>query len=286
VAGTTGSDHTGLSLRLGARRAQASLLRAHLRLWLAEQHTAGEEVLDILLAANEAFTNALVHARQPRSIAIHVDARLSEDVVEIVVRDHGRWREGNSATAGAGVGLGLMHALMDTVEVQTNQEGTVVRLRRVLGRHPNPIAGVATVPDRDRLELLSGSSIFASQPAAMLERLSGQLIPFTAAADQTIIHEGDYGDLFYLIAKGEVDISVKSRHVATLGAGDHVGEIALLRHVPRTATVVAGTPIQLYALTQDDVLTSVTSDQASRRTAETLITTRLTELEAILGRTA
>src|SRR6516162_509702 len=168
-----GNDHARLSLRLAARPAQAPLLRAHLRLWLAEHRAAEQEVLDILLAANEAFSNAVVHSRQPRSIAVNVDASIDDDgVVEIVVRDHGRWRESSWGTGGAGLGLHLMHALMETVDLQTTVEGTTVRLRRTLGRELTPLEGGLTAPARDRLELLARSTIFAPQPAAMLEHLA------------------------------------------------------------------------------------------------------------------
>lgn len=285
MAAATGNHHARLSLRLAARPAQASLLRAHLRLWLAEQHTAEDEVVDVLLAANEAFNNAVVHSRQPRSIAVHVDAHVSKGVVEIVVRDHGCWREGPRGGGGAGLGLQVMHALMDTVDLQTTRDGTTVRLRRTLRPPLIPIDTVTSALVRDRLELLQGSSIFARQPVAMLERLAAQLIPFSASADATIIHEGDDGELFYLIAKGQLDVSAESCHVATLGPGDHVGEIALLRDVPRTATIVIEKAVELYALTREDFLSAVTSHHTSTRAAESMVATRLTELQGVLGRT-
>jgi anti-sigma regulatory factor (Ser/Thr protein kinase) len=249
-----------------------------MRLWLVEQHTPEDEVLDILLAVSEAFGNAIVHARQPRSIAVHVDASMNDGVVEIVVRDHGRWQED---TLGAGLGLQLMHALMDTVEFQTTPAGTTVRLRRALGPRVIRIDTVASV--RERIDVLGRSSIFAPQPATMLERLAAQLIPFSATADETIIREGDQGELFYLIAKGELDVQAERSHVATLGPGDHVGEIALLRGVPRTATIVAQQPVELYALTRDDFLEAVRSSHASTRAIESMMATRLTGLRDVLG---
>jgi hypothetical protein len=241
-------------------------------------------VLDILLAANEAFSNAVVHSRQPRSIAVNVDASIDDDgVVEIVVRDHGRWRESSWGTGGAGLGLHLMHALMETVDLQTTVEGTTVRLRRTLGRQLTPLEGGLTAPARDRLELLARSTIFAPQPAAMLEHLAARMIPFSASGDETLIHEGDPGELFYLIAKGRLDVSAESCHVATLGPGDHVGEIALLRDLPRTATIVAQSPVELYALAREDFLSAITSHHASTRAAETMIETRLSGLQDALG---
>ena len=280
TANTSEDQPARLSLRLAARPAQAFLLRAHLRLWLVEQHAAEDEVLDILLAANEAFNNALMHAHQPRSIAVHVEASISQGVVEIVIHDHGGWQEDQPST-GAGLGLHVMHALMDTVDIKTTREGTTVRLRRVLGPRLIRIDEAATAPDR--LELLGRNPIFAPLPAATLERLASQLIPVSASADETIIREGDRGDRFYLIAKGQLDVSVASRHVATLGLVDHVGEIALLRNVPRTATIVAKKPVELYALTRDDFLSAVTSHDASTRAAESTVATRLTELQDVLG---
>jgi anti-sigma regulatory factor (Ser/Thr protein kinase) len=284
TANTSEDKSARLSLRLAARPAQAFLLRAQLRLWLTEQHAAEDEVLDVLVAANEAFSNALVHARQPRSIAVHVEARLSQGVVEIVIRDRGHWQEDQPGT-GAGLGLHLMHALMDTVDIRTTQEGTTVRLRRVLGLRLIQDDEAATAPAHDRFELLTRNSIFAPLPGAMLERLAAQLIPVSASVDETILRQGEHGDRFYLIAKGQLDVSTESRHVATLGPGDHVGEIALLRDVPRTATVIAKKPVELYALTPEHFLSAVTSHAASTRAAQCIVATRLTELQEVLGRT-
>jgi hypothetical protein len=250
---------------------------------LTEQHATEDEVLDIMLAATEAFSNAVTHARQPRSIAVHVDGRITQGVVEIVIRDHGGWQKDQPNT-GAELSLHLMHALMDTVDLQTTREGTTVRLGRELGRRLIRIDEVATAPAHDRLELLGRNSIFAPLPGLMLERLAAQLTPFSAAIGETIIREGDRGDRFYLIAAGQVDVSAESRHVATLGSNDHVGEIALLRDVPRTATVVAKKPVELFTLTLEHFLSSVASHDASTRAAESTVETRLTELQGALGR--
>jgi anti-sigma regulatory factor (Ser/Thr protein kinase) len=283
LADATGNPGT-LSLRLAARPTQAALLRAHLRIWLAEHRAAEDEILDILLAANEAFGNAITHAGQPQSIAVHVDATISDGIAEVVVRDHGRWRESRHA-AGAGLGLALMHALVDTVELHATPNGTTVRLRRVLGAElsrRDQINGSA----RDRVELLRRSPIFAPLPEATLERLATQLIPLSASADETIISEGDRGDLFYLVEQGHLDVSVEGRHVTTLGPADPVGEIALLRDGRRTATIVANEPVKLYALTREDFLAAVTSHEASALAAESVMSTRLIGLEDVLGRTA
>jgi anti-sigma regulatory factor (Ser/Thr protein kinase) len=282
---TSKNQPAKLSLRLAAQPAQAFLLRAHLRLWLTQQDAGEDEVLDILVAATDAFNNAVVHARQPRSIAVHVEARNNQGVVEIVVRDHGRWHEGQPSTS-AGGSLYLLYALMDTVDIQTTREGTTVRLRRTLGQRPIGTGQAAITPARDRLDLLWRNPIFAPLPGAMRERLATQLVPVSAATDETIIRKGDSADRFFLIAKGQLHVSAAHHHIASLGPGDHVGEIALLRDVPRTATVIAKAPAELYALTPNDFLSAITSHHASTRAAETTVTTRLAELQDVLGRTA
>jgi hypothetical protein len=252
---------------------------------LTEQRPAdAKDVHDILLAATEAFGNAITHARQPRSIAINVDASISKGVAEVVVRDHGRWQESHY-TGGAGLGLALMHALMDTVELHATHKGTTVRLRRTLGS-PSSKHEFASGQARDRADLLRRSPIFAQLPEPTLARLAEQLIPFSAAADETIIREGDQGELFYLVGHGKLNVSVDGFHVATLDQADPIGEIALLRNGQRTATIVTAAPVELYALTREDFLAVVTNNETSAQAAESMISQRLTEIQDILGHTA
>ena len=69
---------------------------------------------------------------------------------------------------------------------------------------------------------------------------------------KVLCQEGDIGHEFFVIVEGKIRITRKGRLVATRGAGDFVGEIALLEDVRRTATVTAETPVRLFVLTGKD----------------------------------
>jgi MFS family permease len=133
-----------------------------------------------------------------------------------------------------------------------------------------------TVP-KARLDLLRSLPIFAPLPAPTVERVVSRLIPTEAAPGTEIIRQGDPGDRFYVIEEGDVMVSKNGRPVATLGRGDFFGEIALLREIPRTATVTARTDTSLYALERDDFLEAITGHPQSTEAADAITRARLAE---------
>lgn len=94
-----------------------------------------------------------------------------------------------------------------------------------------------------------------------------------------IIREGDLGDRFFAIARGQVEVTTGGRFVATLGPGAYVGEIALLRDVPRTATVTARTPVLAFSLERDQFVRALSGSSATARIAEGEIGARLLGLQ-------
>jgi MFS family permease len=137
----------------------------------------------------------------------------------------------------------------------------------------------ATAPDLGRLALLQRTPIFAPLPGGTLENLAARLIPLAYEPGAEIIREGDPGDRFYLVSEGRVDVKAKGAHIAGLGPGDYVGEIALLRDVPRTATVTALTPVKMFALERDDFLRAVTGHASSKEALEATVASRLEGLQ-------
>jgi len=129
----------------------------------------------------------------------------------------------------------------------------------------------ATEVPVERLELLRANPIFAPLPASTLEQLAHALEEVPAPAGEEIVRQGESGDRFYLIKQGGFDVYVDGEPVQSLETGDSFGEIALLRNVPRTATVRARTEAVLYALDRRHFLAAVTGFGPSLSAAEGII---------------
>ena len=124
-----------------------------------------------------------------------------------------------------------------------------------------------------RLALLRSNPLFAPLPLTALDRLAESLVPVSFAAGDALMREGEPGEEYLLIEQGEVDVRVADASVATCGPGEGVGEIALLRGVPRTATVIARTPVEAYAIDAPTFLSAV-SGPAAGAAAEALASRR------------
>ena len=127
----------------------------------------------------------------------------------------------------------------------------------------------------ERLNLLRGNPIFAPLPESTLEQLADSLQPVRVSAGQEVVRQGESGDRFYLVEEGTLEVTVDGRRVKELGAGESFGEIALLRDVPRTATVTAGTDAVLYTLERGPFISAVTGSGPSLSAAEGVIGMRL-----------
>jgi MFS family permease len=136
------------------------------------------------------------------------------------------------------------------------------------------IDAATEVPERE-LDLLARLPFFAPLPAPVVESLAGRLWERRVSAGQEVFRQGAYGDAFYVIGRGRAVVFVDERRVNELGPGDYFGEIALLRDVPRTATVRAGTDLELYALEGGDFVAAVSGHATSAEQADLVVAARL-----------
>ena len=103
----------------------------------------------------------------------------------------------------------------------------------------------------DRIEeQLAGVPLFEGLSKKEL-RLVAQLSTYLEEPEGTVLtREGDPGHEFIIVLDGEVEVLLGDKLIATRGAGTYIGEIALLDHRPRTATVVAKTPVKIEVIAQ------------------------------------
>jgi MFS family permease len=134
-------------------------------------------------------------------------------------------------------------------------------------------AEVAAAPPS--LGLLRGVPIFRPLPPAILEQLAHETRPLHAPANHEVIRQGDAGDQFYVIAEGEAEVRVDGKPRQRLRTGDYFGEIALLRDVPRTATVVAVTDLELLSIEREMFIAAVTGHPDSAAAAHAVAASRL-----------
>ncbi len=78
------------------------------------------------------------------------------------------------------------------------------------------------------------------------------LQPVFAQPGDILCQEGELGEHFYMVVDGEAEVIKDRKLVNTMGAGEVFGEMSLLTGEPRSATVIARTPMELYKLNQED----------------------------------
>ncbi|HET8785803.1 MAG TPA: cyclic nucleotide-binding domain-containing protein, partial [Candidatus Limnocylindrales bacterium] len=118
-----------------------------------------------------------------------------------------------------------------------------------------------------RVALLRAQPLFTPLSLATVEHLAATLAPAHFDDGESLIQEGDVGDRYLLLDVGHVEVLQGGRSVRELGAGSGVGEIALIRDVPRTASVVARGPVEAYSLDRTSFLEAVTGVGASHEAA-------------------
>ena len=127
-------------------------------------------------------------------------------------------------------------------------------------------------------------SVFRDLPEREAEDLSAQLQTVEVGAGEVVVRQGDPADTFFIIVEGEVEViredDGEPRTLATLKRGQFFGEIAILRQLPRVATVKAVTPTTLLAMERQAFQGLVAHSMGTTQDFDRVIQQRLEEIGA------
>lgn len=103
-----------------------------------------------------------------------------------------------------------------------------------------------------KVEALKRAPLFEGLSKKELGELARVTEDLQVEPGTVLCREGKIGREFFVIVDGDAEVTKGGKRIATRGAGDFVGEIALLTTTTRTATVTATTPLRCFILTQGD----------------------------------
>lgn len=100
-----------------------------------------------------------------------------------------------------------------------------------------------------KIDLLKEVRLFARCTARELASIATLADEVNLKEGKKLTSEGERGREFFVLIEGTADVARKGKKLNDLGPGDFLGEIALLTHSPRTATVTATSPIRALVIT-------------------------------------
>jgi CRP-like cAMP-binding protein len=133
----------------------------------------------------------------------------------------------------------------------------------------NDRASAAAVAAREpRIDLLRSLDLFAGASRSVLERLADAASERSVPAGTTVIRQGEPADALYLLTEGRLAVQVAENGARSprpdVTAPGYVGEIGLLKGIPRTATVVAATGCTLLRVSAVDFAGALETASASQ----------------------
>ena len=100
----------------------------------------------------------------------------------------------------------------------------------------------------NKTQLLRNVSLFSACSAKELSRIAALADEADVDAGRVLTKEGTPGGEFFVVAEGTATAKIRGKKVATFGPGSFFGEMSLLDHGPRSATVTADTPMHLLVV--------------------------------------
>jgi CRP/FNR family cyclic AMP-dependent transcriptional regulator len=128
-------------------------------------------------------------------------------------------------------------------------------------------------------EHIAAVPLFEGLSKKQLRRISALMTRLDLPAGKVLTREGQQGYEFVIVLEGEVDVRHEDRVVAARGPGEYVGEIALLDKRPRTATVVATTPVSVEVLSRPEFMSLLAQEPELSEQILATMAQRLADLE-------
>jgi len=129
-------------------------------------------------------------------------------------------------------------------------------------------------------EQLAAVPLFEGLSKKQLSQISSLMTPLDIAAGRVLAHQGDIGREFMILLEGEIEVARDGKVIAVRGAGDYVGEIALLDERPRTATLTARTDIVVEVLNRAEFSSLLAEEPELSRQIRATMARRLVELDS------
>jgi CRP/FNR family cyclic AMP-dependent transcriptional regulator len=123
--------------------------------------------------------------------------------------------------------------------------------------------------------------LFSGCTGSELRKIRSSLDEVEVAKGKMLVEEGTVGLEFFLIVTGRAAVTRSGKKVATLGPGDHFGEMALLDRHPRSASVVSETDMDLLVLSQRQFNGLLNSVPTIARKMLAAMANRLREVDAL-----
>src|SRR5215207_2852448 len=125
-----------------------------------------------------------------------------------------------------------------------------------------------------KVELISRAPLFENCSKRELSEIASIADEIDLPEGKVLMREGESGREFVVLLEGSVDVTRTGRKLATRGAGEFLGEIALVSNVPRTATVTTASAVRALVVT----------DRAFRELMRRMPSIQLKVLEALADR--
>ena len=176
---------------------------------------------------------------------------------------------GETAMLKDGARMATVRAVTDALVIELSSEAFEQMLATVGGVDFAAVLRAAST--------IGTSKLFRGLPPERLSSLASRFVPRSVPAGVEVVRFGEPGHEFFLIARGSVEVlSADGKLLTKLGDGEHFGEIALLRNVPRTATVKTTAQTLLLVLDREVFLQSLQADLSLSARVEEIVAARTT----------